>query len=146
VHTRDAPDRPIGARRRRGEGITSAAAQALHTSLRINGGGALYSPEPQEYAVAYGQTSRSLLGSRIGNLEFVGMGLIDRPSRGARPVLFCAKQSTGKGDDPGDERGPPDSGTMRTPGEAADVRVPRIGVTDEHTTEPVRLAHGPTGQ
>jgi hypothetical protein len=45
-----------------------------------------------------------------------------------------------------DPWGPPVSGTVRTPGEAADVRVPRIGVTDEHTTKPVRLAHGPTGQ
>ena len=39
-----------------------------------------------------------------------------RPCRGVRPVLFCAKQSTRKGDDPADERGPPDSGTVRTSG------------------------------
>jgi hypothetical protein len=82
----------------------------------------------------YGQASWSLLGSRIGNLEFVGMGLIDRPSRGVRPVLFCAKQSIGKGDDPVDERGPPDSGTVRTPGEAADVRVP--GSVSRTSTRP----------
>jgi hypothetical protein len=83
----------------------------LCASAAINGG----APDPSLYAQEerisrHSQPNTRKIGGvcwnlRIGNLEFVGMGLIDRSSRGVRPVLFCAKQSTRKGDDPVDERG-----------------------------------------